>query len=169
MSALESIDSFDFARAEERLDGSVAVERLKRLEDVLHDTEGRLDYSLRGTRDERNRPQLAVTVAGHVHLQCQRCLGLLDYDVAVDNTLLLVERGTPHDPQWDDPDAPDVLEASTELDVLLLIEDEILLSLPIAPRHAEGTCESRLGRENSAATSKPFAQLEALKGSRKNT
>lgn len=34
----------------------------------------------------------------------------------------------------------DALVADPELDVLTLVEDEILLSLPVAPRHAEGGC-----------------------------
>ena len=166
MSAPAVIDSLEFARAGEELSGRVEVRQLQRLEDLLFDTEGILDYGLTGSRDERKRPQLEVSVTGRLHLQCQRCLGCLEYDVAVENTLLLVASGAPHDPELDEPDAPDAIEGSDELDVMALVEDEILLSLPISPRH-EDECVSRLGDQARAAgPQSPFALLETLKGSR---
>ena len=166
MSAPAVIDSFEFARAGEELSGSVEVRRLQRLEDLLSDSEGVLSYVLKGSRDARKRPQLRVEVSGRLHVQCQRCLGRLDYDVDVENTLLLIERGAPHDPELDEPESPDAIEGSDELDVLGLVEEEILLSLPIAPRH-ENECVSGLGdAARAAGRPSPFALLETLKGSR---
>ena len=167
MSAPALIDGFEFARAGQELRGSLDIDAFKRLDDVLFDSEGSVDYEVKGERDVRNRPQLAVTVSGTLHLQCQRCLGSLDYEVGVESTLLLVERDAPYDEELDDPEAPDMIEANPELDVLVLIEDEILLSLPLAPRHPDGACESRLGQSSgSARRQSAFASLEALKGSR---
>jgi uncharacterized protein len=164
MSAAGVIDSLEFAHAEQQLHGSLPVESLNRLEDVLFDPHGRLVYEVRGSLDERNRPRLELKIGGNLHLQCQRCLGLLEYDVDVVNTLLLVPPGAPADPEVDDPEAPDVIEASPELDVAGLIEDEVLLSLPLAPRHPEGACASRLARGADAkARPMPFAELAALK------
>jgi uncharacterized protein len=163
MSAAAVIDSLEFARGEQVLRGSLPAATLKRLEDVLYDSQGSLDYELRGARDERNRPLLVLAVKGPLHLQCQRCLGRLDYDVGIGTKLLVVPRGVPHDDE-DDPEGPDAIEASEGLDVGMLVEDEVLLSLPLAPRHPEGTCESRLPRER--ATGEPrgaFAGLAALK------
>jgi uncharacterized protein len=167
MSAAAVIDSLEFARAQQQLRGRVEVAELTRLADVLFDTSGTVEYEVRGTRDERNRPHLALAAAGGLHLQCQRCLGLLEYDLRVANTLLLVPRGAEPDEDMDDPDAPDMIEASAELDVVCLIEDEVLLSLPLAPRHSEGTCESRLqGSTERAGQASPFAELAVLKRSR---
>src|SRR5689334_13205885 len=109
MSAAAVIDALEFARGEQVLRGTLDVATLHRLEDVLFDDEGSLEYVLRGSKDERNRPQLEVEVTGRLHLQCQRCLSALDYDVAVSNTLLLLPRGVePED--LDDPEAPDAIE-----------------------------------------------------------
>ena len=167
MSAAAVVDSLEFARAEQVLAGSVSVASLMRLEDILFDTQGTLDYELRGARDDRNRPLLKLNVRGRLHLQCQRCLGLLDYAVEVDNTLRVVPEGGRADDDIDDPEAPDVLEANEELDVAFLVEDEVLLSLPLAPRHPEGACKSRIadtGQAQSVASApSPFAQLAALK------
>ena len=168
MSAAAVIDSLEFARAQQHLRGSLEVATLTRLADVLFDTAGSVDYELRGARDARNRPQLGLTVSGELHLQCQRCLGLLEYGLDVANTLLLVPPGAEADDEdIDDPEAPDMIEASPELDVASLIEDEVLLSLPLAPRHPDGTCQSRLrGGQEGTGPSNPFAQLAALKPSR---
>jgi uncharacterized protein len=164
MSAAAVIDALEFARAQQQLHGSLPAEGLQRLHDVLFDTQGSLDYEVRGTRDERKRPQLELRISGGLHLQCQRCLGLLEYSVDVENTLLLVAPGTGPEEDADDPDGPDIIEADPELDVAGLIEDEVLLSLPLAPRHPEGSCENRVAsRLQGAAPPKPFAELAALK------
>ena len=167
MSAAAVIDSLEFARAGGELRGSLPVSGLKRLEDVLFDTEGTLGYELRGGRDGRNRPELEVKIGGPLHLQCQRCLGPLQYDVDIANRLLIVAPGAPHDAELDDPEGPDMIEADVELEVAGLIEDEVLLSLPLAPRHPEGACASVLdSSRRTDGVPKAFAQLAALKDRR---
>ena len=165
MSAPAVIDALEFARSAQESSGSVSVSALRRLEDLLYDSAGSLSYELHGRRDERNRPRLAVVVTGELHLQCQRCLGLLDYPVDVMNSLLVLAPGTEPEDEQEDPDAPDTIEADAELDVAALIEDEVLLSLPLAPRHPDGACVSRfdaqLPQENAAHSA--FQKLAALK------
>lgn len=139
MSARTVIDSLEFVRNGEELRGTVAVASLTRLADSLHDTGGSLSYSLAGSFDS-GQPRLELEVDGRLHLVCQRCLGLLDYPLRIANRLLLLRAGEADDAAPDDPFAPDVIDASPELDVLRLIEDEILLSMPFAPRHAQGAC-----------------------------
>lgn len=164
MSAAAVIDTLEFARGGQQLRGSLAVVDLKRLEDILFDTQGRLEYALRGGRDARTRPQIEVEVEGLLHLQCQRCLDVLEYAAEVKNTLLVVPAGAPADDELDDPEGPDVIESQPELDVAGLIEDEVLLSLPLAPRHPEGACRSRLETNDDAVQKRsPFAQLAALR------
>ncbi len=165
MSAAAVIDSLEFARAEQSVVDSIPVASLKRLEDVLFDAEGAVSYEVRGGRSARNRPQLELRITGRLHLQCQRCLGLLNYAVDVTNILLLVAYGAQADDEVDDPEAPDVIEANPQLDVAGLIEDEVLLSLPLAPRHPEGACASRIGRAvgEDAQLQTVFAKLAALK------
>jgi uncharacterized protein len=165
MAAPAVIDAIEFARSEQKLSGSLPVAKLKRLDDVLFDDAGSVSYSVRGVLDEKNRPFLGVAITGRLHLQCQRCLELLDYPLEVSNTVRVVPQGMPlQDEDVQDPDAPDVVETTGELDLAALIEDEILLALPLAPRHAEGECESRIGTEHSTTSARSaFAKLAALK------
>jgi uncharacterized protein len=164
MSAPAVIDALEFARSAQELSGSVPVSGLQRLEDLLYDSSGTLWYELRGRRDDGNRPLLRVIVTGELHLQCQRCLGLLEYAVDFSNTLLVLPAGAPPGDDLEDPEAPDTLEAQEELDVPALVEDEVLLSLPLAPRHPEGACESRFESQPQAnARNSAFEKLAALK------
>ena len=163
MPAAPVIDGLEFASSGQEARGSVSVRDLGRLEDLLLDASGSLDYELKGTRDARNRPQVALKVAGRLHLQCQRCLGLLDYSVNVANTLLVVPRDLTYVEEMDDPEAPDAIEADPQLDVAGLIEDEVLLSLPLSPRHPEGACAGRWGEHDGRDSKSAFAKLAALK------
>src|SRR5262245_368783 len=129
MSAQTVIDSLEFARTAQTLQGSLAVPELKRLKESLADDWGRIDFAVKGARDARGRPVLTLEISGNLHLQCQRCLGLLEYPLRLSNTLLLVRAGEVAAGNLDDEDA-EWIEASSELDVAMLVEDEIILSLP---------------------------------------
>jgi DUF177 domain-containing protein len=162
MSAQAVIDSLEFARTGQTLQGSLAIPELKRLKESLADDHGQIDFAVKGARDGRRRPVLTLEISGNLHLQCQRCLGLLEYPLQLSNTLLLVGAGEVAAGDLDDEDA-EWIEASGELDVALLVEDEIILSLPYAPRHAEGAC----GHGGLTASGNPadaaFAKLAALR------
>ena len=169
MSAQTVIDSLEFAHAGQELRGSLPVTRLARLKDDLFEPVGEVHFTLRGGRDEQRRPILQVEISGSLHLQCQRCLGLLEYPLGVCSTLLLVRPGADVSATAEDPEAPDCIEASAQLDVVALIEDEILLGLPFALRHAEGSCQSAFAKdrgEREAERRPAFAGLAGLKSPR---
>lgn len=165
MSARTVIDSPEFVRSGREQHGAVPVASFERLADVLHDAQGSIDYTVRGGYDERGRPRLKLNASGTLHLQCQRCLAPMEVPLDLANTLLLVAPGEQVE-RVDDPHAPDAIEASHELDVAALLEDEILLSLPFAPRHAEGACAGGAGdemRSGAPNASELAAQLAAWK------
>lgn len=165
MSAPAVIDSLEFARSAQSISGTLPIASLKRLDDLLVDADGNVRYALLGSRDERNRPQLELRIEGRLHLQCQRCLGLLDYPVDITNVLLIVPQGARAEDDMDDPQAPDAIEASAELDVGELIEDEVLLALPLAPRHRDGACASRIATAalQAGKSESAFAKLAELR------
>ena len=164
MSAQTVIDSLEFARAEQELRGSLPVTSLARVHDGLFDAGGSIDFVIKGGQDDKRRPILALEVSGLLHLQCQRCLGLLDYPLRLSNTLRLVRQGENVGAEADDPDAADCIEANSQLDVAVLIEDEILLSLPFAARHTEASCKIGLSNvQRETGRPSPFARLVDLK------
>lgn len=162
MFAQAVIDSLEFARTEQTLHGNLPVPGLVRLQDSLHDALGQVDAVVQGGKDGQRRPILRLDIAGALNLRCQRCLGRLDYPLRLSNTLLLVSQAEAESGELDDMEA-DWIVASSELDVAALIEDEIILSLPYAPRHAEGQCEQGGARNLHDGTTSQFAKLAALK------
>jgi uncharacterized protein len=163
MSARTVIDGLEFSRAEEELRGHLALSALERLKDCLHDSSGEIGFVLRGGRDQQRRPLLHLEVDGLLYLQCQRCLEALPYPLRIRNALLLVRPNEALPAEADEPDAPDCVVTSSSMDVAKLIEDEILLSLPLSPRHPEGECETRIRGSRGASASSPFERLAILR------
>jgi len=157
------IDSLEFARAGQTLRDSLPVSGLTRLRESLYDAGGRIDFVVTGGHDARHRPTLHLEVSGLLHLRCQRCLGNLDYPLRIGTTLLLL--ANPPDTGGEDAasEEGDWIEPSTALDIGGLVEDEIILDLPYAPRHPEGKCAVNLNETAPGAVHPAFARLAALK------
>lgn len=158
------INSVEFARNGASLNGRIAVEKLSRLQDLLSSNDGMLEYSLTGKRGENGRLYLVCVVKGVLHIRCQRCLDALDYPVSLESELELAEGEPSLTALVNEEDLADAIPADTELDVLALVEDEVLLDLPIAPMHASDDCkairnlgQAKLGEQNA------FSALAALK------
>ena len=163
------IDSQDFAYNSRETQGKIPVAAMPRLQDVLAAPDGELSYIVRGMHSRVGKPMLEVTLDGLCQLRCQRCLQQLAYPVKLVSHLILVPPQQLNDAQLDeaafDDEENDVIPADTRLDVLQLLEDELLLSLPFAPKHAAGTCQPAITRveETDQAPKNPFAVLAELK------
>lgn len=162
MYARPLIDSLEFAANGRQISGEVKVAELSRLQDMLDNLEGVLRYIIRGGVNKQGSHFLNVSVTGTVGLRCQRCLEGLDYSVQLENCLLLCEQAT-LDAQDAVDDQPDSILAETQLNVVDLLEEEILLSLPIAPKHA--ACQAKRSENMHAEQAHPFAVLAKLKRS----
>ncbi len=154
------IDSLEFAYGERRMQGDVPVRELRRLADVLADEEGSLAWRVRGECDADRKPFLVIEVTGELRLKCQRCLGALPFCLDIESSLLLVPPGRPWPDEALEDDSADPIEALVEQPLLSLIEDELLLALPIAPRHESCTVP---GFDDGSAAASPFASLAQLK------
>ena len=150
------IDGLQFARGAETLKGTLDPRRLPRLAEMRCATTG-LSYELRGRTDAEGRAWLQVLASGTLTLECQRCLGPLTFPIALRSELLLTQ--SERDIETADDDLDRVL-AGKAMDVCRLIEDEVLLALPMAATH-EQCGVRRDGAE--AGRSSPFAELAKLK------
>jgi len=154
------IDCLEFARSGGVLDRRIGLDELPRLADLLTTTEGYLSVRLEGQRDDQGKSWLQLDIAGEPVLCCQRCLGGVKVPLGIRSRLQLIAPGE----DWPDDDlvddSADAIAAEAALAVLQLIEDEVLLALPIAPRHEQ--CESPSANASEHGSS-PFAALAALK------
>ncbi|MCX7241497.1 MAG: DUF177 domain-containing protein [Burkholderiales bacterium] len=104
-------------------------------------------------------------------LVCQRCLGPADIAVEVDRWLRFVATEEQAAAE-DDASEEDVLVLSRAFDLLQLVEDEILMALPVAPMH--GVCPQPVKLQAvdpdfvdaPEPKAHPFAVLEQFKKNR---
>lgn len=158
-------DPFRFAAEARTLEGVTAVAEMLRLSDVLASSGGQVSWRIEGSMVEgveAREPRLHLMFEGELQLCCQRCLGGMAWPVQVDSVLQPVRSGQPIPEEELEDDEIDAIELDGELDVIALVEDEILLALPIAPRHQ--VCDAPRP-DGGASKESPFAALASLRGS----
>jgi uncharacterized protein len=122
-----------------------------------------LRWSARGSTQGRDQvPHLDLAIDGDIALVCQRCLEPMRQPVAIASHFLIAKDEASAE-ALDDTDDFDVIAGAADFDLDRLIEDEVILALPIAPRHAHCP-DDATARVTSAAAESPFAALAALKG-----
>ena len=151
-----AIDGLAFARSEGVLKGQLGVESLPRL---AHSgcSASVLDFVLTGEINERGKPGLRLAVNGSVRLECQRCLGNVDWPLQFEARLELASGEAEILAADDDIER---VVAGRDMNVAALVEDEVILALPIAPKHEQ--CNAAAGAEGGAEPS-AFQALAALK------
>lgn len=113
-------------------------------------------------------PQLWLHLRAQAHLpmSCQRCLKPAEQVVQVDRWFRFVESEEVAQAEDDDCEE-DLLVFEPQFDLLALLEDELLLDLPLVPMH--GSCPQPPvltqpdGLELAAEKPHPFAALAQLK------
>src|SRR5262245_26376204 len=141
MSRAGTIDGPRFAKAREAVSGALAIGDLPRLAEMGAEAVT-LRYSVRGGEDADGRAALTVEVSGTVRVACQRCLGALELPVAVKSVLELAGSEAEIDAADDERDR---VLASRSMDVAALVEDEVILALPMIPTHAN--CETAVAHD----------------------
>ena len=116
---------------------------------------------------------LELAVKGRIHLVCQSCLQDCGLDLAQESRFVMVATEAEADAFQMEDDQQEPLVASQHYDLLSLIEDEILLSLPLIPKHSEGACQPHAssfgaGGEAADVLEKPQNPFNILKNMKKN-
>ena len=153
------IDGFDFAESGKVLRGVWAVRDFPRLCDLLQTDTGEMAYVVSGDRDEQRRPALRIELRGVLGLSCQRCLQPLEHRVTLDTLLTLARSQSEVDADPVDSSIERVI-GGRDMAVRELLEDELVLAVPLAPRHA--ACEAE--QVDASERSLPFAKLRGLLG-----
>jgi uncharacterized protein len=106
-------------------------------------------------------------------LVCQRCLGSADIVVAFDRSFRFVV--TEEQAEAEDEEAEeDVLALRRDFNLRELIEDELLMALPVVPRHEVCPVEVKLTAQDhdfeaqSGVKPSPFAVLAKLQSGKSN-
>jgi uncharacterized protein len=158
MSHQPVIDGFEFASAGATQQGVWRLSDFPRLRDVLATDAGEVKYQIGGVRDARGRPALRLKVSGTLALRCQRCLEPMPFEVNTDETLVLAATLAEIHAEPADANAPDRVVAGKEMGLRELIEDELILAVPYAPRHDRCVAVPA----NDLQKTSPFAGLRGL-------
>ncbi len=156
------LDALGLARSAARIERDFDVAGFARLGDRLADPSGRAkaraEFGLEGSW-----PVVRLAVEADVALNCQRCLRAMRRKIESASRLVFAEEGAPELPDGYEPVGGD----PRKLDLAALVEDELLLALPIIPQHGEGeACELPHGGADGEAAAgdmrRPFAGLRDL-------
>lgn len=152
------INNLEFSKSKLSLSGDLAFKTLPRLLGFLDTTGpegsiGAIRYELFGGV-VLDKPGLHLTIRAKLPMVCQRCLTpiMVPLNLAFDYVLSTSE---PEEPTLNED--VDWLEISRAMDLLELIEDELILALPIAPVH-EHSCQPQPTSRGEKAN--PFAVLK---------
>jgi len=165
------LDVEAFAKDAVQLEGRWPLAELARLQQgTLPGSDAEVRWSARGERREARAGQaetwLHLDAQAQVLLECQRCLSPVATPLHVERSLRFVA-GEDAAAALDAESEEDVLALTRDLDLQALVEDELLLALPIVPRH--DACPQPLALppdeldEAAEQAAHPFAGLAALK------
>lgn len=113
-------------------------------------------------------PWMHLSAQTRVPLTCQRCLAPVDIDLHVDRWFRFAADEASAAAE-DEESEEDVLVSSRDFDLHTLIEDELLMEIPVTPRHEVCPEPVRLSAVDpdfeaaEAARPNPFAVLGALR------
>lgn len=165
----ELVDPLSWAEAGHRLQGRLRVSGMSRLQASLYsvDEDAEVDIDLQGGIDEQGIRYLRGWVQGVLTVPCQRCLQAMALTVDSRVAVGLVNGHSQAD------DLPEPYEAlvldSRTIPLAKIVEDELLLALPIVAMHAEPDCHSRYQpdavpeKQAQGEKPNPFAVLAQLK------
>lgn len=159
MSHRPVIDGLEFARTGALLRGEFPVADMPRLRSSVHSDQAILAYELRGVPEVRGKPALKLKIDGTLQLACQRCLEAMDWPLRAAATLELAPSEAALEGEPLEAEGPEVVVAGKEMPVLELVEDEVLLALPLAPRHERCAAGAAAKAPERAS---PFARLRGM-------
>ena len=127
------IDPIFLANKEATLQGTLTFKQLPRIRDQLYDSEGEVAVTLHFGKDHKNFYYIKGTISTELSLHCQRCLKPVIYKITSDFCLSPIANDKSAEllPSHYEP----IMMVDKTLQIADLIEDEIILNLPMAVKH----------------------------------
>jgi uncharacterized protein len=160
-------DRVDIARqvqARRMYEGALPLAAMRRLCGSLATTEGAARYSVEFGKDGFGISFIALRVEADLPLICQRTLEVFAYPVSIDQRLGVIARES--DEAGLPPGYEPLLAPGGEISIADVIEDELILALPVVPlkpgvplEWKDPLTDDEVGEQPPS----PFAALEKLK------
>ncbi|MBS7326845.1 MAG: DUF177 domain-containing protein [Thiopseudomonas sp.] len=161
------VDPRRFADRALSFQGQLSQDGFARLGELVTRADGEVNVSLSFLRDEQKLVVMQMSLSTEVAMLCQRCLEEALLPVEGEYSYVVIRPGSDTSLI---PQEYDIIELDDEpLDVRALVEEELLLCLPIVPKHPDDACahpqgyvEAELSGEE-VAKSNPFSVLAQLR------
>ena len=160
----ETLDAWRMLAARREFEGRIALSALPRLRDALVDAAGEVAYAIEFDHDAMQVPYLELKIDAQLPLQCQRSLQRFLFPVQLVQRLGLIRD------EADEAALPDGYEAlllagDGELRPAELVEDELILAVPVVPVKpgSESVERDWPVTTEEEVRANPFAALAALK------
>lgn len=131
-----TIDPIRLADTETRLAGCLAVESMERLNALCIDNQAQVHVDLQFGRDAARRRHMHGTITATVDVVCQRCLHSMTVTLKLEPSLLLV--AAEDTVSWAEEE---YLVSTASLALSEVVEDELLLALPMISLHPVSQCQ----------------------------
>jgi len=162
----ESVDAWRMISARRSFEGTLPIADLPRLRGLLAEPEGLVRFELEFGRDDLGTDYIDVKAQAPLTLTCQRTLEPFVLPVTVATRLGLIrherdEAGLP--PSYE----PLLVAEDGRLNPADVIEDELLLALPLVPVNPDSTlpdeATGQVDEDAEGQAANPFAVLRDLK------
>ena len=163
------IDNTEFAQKQQNIKDSFDVLTFKRLAELLclpseiveeSAKQSMVNFEIIGDYKRFRQPSLHLHIETKLPITCQRCLELMQVEIDLQFDYLISDSSTDELNHNDDQnDDLDWVQANTEMNFHELIEDELLLAMPISPMHASECTKTSM---QSGEKPNPFAVLKGF-------
>lgn len=145
------------------MSNATPIADMPRLVSLLADASGTVTSELEFSRDPSERDVITGNATTTAMMTCQRCLRPMQ--VALDAEIGLAVVADESQAGSLTGDMEPVVSVDGEISPLALVEDELILALPVVPRHGpEARCEVPADATPAGtARPNPFAVLKSLK------
>lgn len=170
----ETLDAWRAVAARRSFEGSIPLKSMPRLCEALEQPEGECRYALEFGRGMLDVPGVEIRAQAELPLVCQRSLRRFLLPVSVAQKLALLS-GEAQEASLPEEYEALVLDAEGTIHPLDLIEDELILALPVVPVDPDSepveaswpaSAEGGKATDEPAARENPFAVLATMKQSK---
>lgn len=156
------IEPAKLAASCESLSGYFSLSDMPRIQELILNTDQMVAYRLRFDTNAEGTITIDGSISASVVVLCQRCLN--EMKLTVENQVNIGLIGN----QYRDVALPDDVEPypvdDREISLLQLVEEELLLGLPLSPMHKPDDCPARTVSQGDVNRKEsPFAVLRQMK------
>lgn len=140
------IDPLTLCKNQQELVGKIPLARFKRVKELVLADDGEVEVCLKFDQDRYGNPWIHGRIAAVLRLECQRCGQ--PFDLKVEPGINLHPVAYEAELAGLNKECEPLVTEGKPISLQQLIEDELLLSIPMVPKHEEAECSVNLAELN---------------------